>query len=269
MQKVIISLFLILFSGTIFSQTKFLAIIDTNYLSNSYIGDSSELSGIISSSTWQEQFLPADYDQDFLNAAVCGYINQLRKKCSVKPLSFSKELYTVCYNFLDYFSLQAFQFNPEKNEKYNKLAKKSAKKIHYPKGIIKTVIFRVPAVHYKGGVFYFEENDETTDLKLFYGTKPTKKESESENKPELKPVLTYTYQAFIQNFFKNNLKAKYNSLIYSKQFSSLACYLIVDKNTINKNKIPQVSCMCIFGADRLKEVPDAGHAPKNQKKLRK
>ena len=264
----IIFIFSFLFSAFLSeAQLKFLADIDTNYITNGYYSDSTDFTELITNSKWQEEFLPAEYDQDFLNAAVCGYINQLRKKRSAKPLAFSKELYTICFNFLNYFSSQSFQYNSEKNEKYNKLAKKSAKKIHYPKGIIKTVIFRAPAVQYKTGEFYFDEEDETTSLKLFYGTKPVKKETESEKMPELKPVLTYTFQSFFSYFFKNNLKAKYNALIHSKQYSSLACYLLVEKNTVNKKRIPQVSCMCIFGADRLKEVSKAERASKNQKKL--
>lgn len=252
----------------LWAQDKFLARLDTSRVGNTWAKDSSSLVELTTHSLWNEEFIPVDYDHDFLNAALAGYINHERQKRSRKPLLYSEELYSVSYYFLQYFSLQSFQFDPEKNDRYTKLAKKSAKKIQYPKGIIKTAIFRLPAINFKGGAFYYDKEDETTSMKLFYGTKPTKKEMESEIPPKQKKIETWTYSGFVKQFYKHHLSAKIHSLLFSKEFSSVACCLVVDKRTLNTNRIPQVSCMVIFGANRLEKAKTVS-PKKNQNRLLK
>lgn len=253
-------------STDLMAQKGFLNQLDTNRIENTYANDSSVLKDMINSPLWNEKFLPLDYDQDFLNAAVCGYINYQRERRAKKPLQYSEELYSVCFHFLDYFSLQSFQYDTDKNARYNKLANKSAKKIQYPKGIIKTAIFRLPAVDFKGGAFYFDDEEESSELKLFYGIKPSKKELGSDDPPKRKEVEGFLYSDFIKNFFRHYLSTRLNSLIYSKDYTSMACYLMVDKKTINTQRIPQISCMIIFGANRLERSITVS-AKKNQKKL--
>lgn len=252
------------------AQKEFLARVDSTYIENSYAEDSSLLQNILANPLTEDKFIPADYDQDFLSAAVCCYINQTRRKKRKPPLRFSKELHTLCYDFLDYFSLRSFETDFNKNERYNKIARKSVKKIRYPKGIIKTIIFRLNAIQYSGGEYYYDEEDSATELKLFYGKKPSanrNKEEEIITGFKKNPVEVYTYHSIIELIYKKYIHAKYSKVILSADYSSIGCYLMVDKKTIGESRIPQVSCMCILSAERLQDISSADKASKKQKKL--
>lgn len=249
-------------------QTKFLALIDSNYISNKYINDSTNTLDFYFDARLQEKFNPLKPDIDLFNAGLFSAIQRERKRKAKDILTFSLQQYTICNRFLEFYLPNKFVNDNDNIEKFSKTTKKALKKIQFPKGISKVITFKIRCLKFKGNNFYYDKKDEDTDLKLFKGAKPTIKDSVKLAKIEKVPLEMFTYKQLIDYFIKNEFKRKYNAVLYGKEFSSLGCHIKVDERTLNKNKIPEIAIILIYGANRLKNIDKAVANSKRQRKLK-
>ena len=255
--KFFFAILFIVGSNSIYCQDKFLFTIDTNYSENNYLKDSVNPIEFINDSRLNEEFNPLNVDIDLLNAGLYSAIQSERKRKARQILTFSLQQYTLCIKFLDFYLPNKFVHEEESLEKFTKTTKKALKKVKFPLGISKTITFKVRALDFKGQNFYYLRKDASSELKLFKGTKPTITDSIELNELKKEPVPTFTYKKFIYYFMRNYLKKKYNTLLYSKDYSSMGVAVKVDKRTLNCNRIPEVAVILIFGANRLKNIDQA------------
>lgn len=267
MKKFWLSILIFIQPETDFAQVKFLNLLDTNYISNDYLNDTIEPVSFYSDARLDEEFNPLDADIELLNAGLYAAIQKERKRKAKKILSFSIKQNTLCKNFLDFYVPDRFENDEENLEKFGKTTKKALKKIKFPKGITKVVTFKMNALDFKGNNFYYLKSATETELKLFIGKKPEGLDSVQLAELEKKPVKTFTYREFIENVMKNYLKKKYSKMLFGNEYSTMACYFKIDQKTLNRNKIPQVAFMMMYGADRLKLMDVAVAKSKKQKKL--
>lgn len=267
MRKWILHISFLILSLDSYSQVKFLSQIDTNYISNQYLDDSLDVMEFYGDARLNEEFDPLNPDIELLNAGLFVAIQRERKRRAREILAFSEKQYTLCAKFLEFYLPDRFETDEENIEKFTKTTKKALKKIKFPKGISKVLTFKFRAMNFKGYNFYYLKTAHETELKLFKGAKPEIRDSTKLAELKKVPVPTFTYKGLIDNFVKNVLKKKYSKLLYSKEYSSLACYFKLDKRTLNRNKIPEVALIMIYGADRLKYMEVAKIKSKKQKKL--
>jgi len=250
-----------------FSQVRFLAEIDTNYISNEYISDSMDVMEFYGDARLKQNFDPLNPDIDLLNAGLYATIQRERKRMSKEILAFSEMQYTICSKFINFYLPDKFANNEENIEKFTKTTKKALKKIRFPKGISKVLTFKFRALNFKGNNFHYLKSATETELKLFKGPKPETRDSIELAEIKKVAIPTFTYKELLDHFVKNILKKKYSKLLLSKEYSTFACYFKVDKRTLNCNKIPEVALIIIYGADRLKYVEQAKIKSKRQRKL--
>lgn len=249
------------------SQVRFLSQIDTVYISNKYLTDSVDVMEFYGDARLKEEFDPLNPDIELLNAGLYVAIQRERKQKAKSIQEFSEMQYTICEKFLQYYLPDRFITDDENIEKFTKTTKKALKKIRFPKGISKVLTFKFRAMDFKGNNFYYLRSAHETELKLFKGSKPETRDSVELAETEKIPLKTFTYKGLVDHFVKNILKKKYSKLLFSKDYSSFACYFKVDKRTLNCNRVPEVALMLIFGADRLKYMDVAKAKSKRQRKL--
>lgn len=260
----VIVCFLSFHSG--FSQMKFLSLIDTNFIDNPYFNDSTSMEDFYDDPRLNEVFNPLNPDIELLNAGLFSAIQRERKRRGKSNFEFSDQQYTLCKQFLDYYVPDRFSGEHENLIRFDKTTKKSLKKMRFPKGVSKVFTFQIRALDFKGNNFHYLSTDEETDMKLFKGPKPDTRDSAKLAKIEKVPVPTFTYRKLIDHVMKQQLKKKYAGTLFSKEYSSMACYFKVDKRTLLRNKIPELSFIMILGADRLKYMNQAELKFKRQRK---
>ena len=192
-----------------------------------------------------------DIDQEFLNAAVFWELNLVRKRSNRKELKYSSELYHAGAAFIKRYTKAFFENAMEDQVRLNKPMKDVAKKLNYSKGILRAFVFRFQAIDYDGlHAFYFDAAEENEGLNLFYGNLPSGKEREKEEQTR-KAIDNYSYKKFAATFVKKSIAKKINRYLKSKSYSEMACYLVVDPNSIHKNQIPMINCILILSGSRL------------------
>ncbi|MBL4592592.1 MAG: hypothetical protein JKX68_02120 [Flavobacteriales bacterium] len=246
---------LLFLSGTTFSQVnRFLANVDTNLLTqNTYIAQYGDFGSFFGSGLSEEELIPYDIDQELLNATVFFMLNKVRKQKHRKALAFSPKLELSAYNFVKQYSVFKFRKLKNNNARISKVLPFLFKKLSVKQGISKGLVVLPQLVDYKFGKrFYYDKNDNETDLQMFYGRK---RDSDKEEEGLLKiPIPTFTYKSFAEKLIKNLVSGYSGRFARSKSYTMSACYVEVDEKSLYRRKIPRARVIIILSGKRTAHI---------------
>lgn len=104
-----------------------------------------------------------------------------------------------------------------------------------------------------GDRFHYRIADGESDIHLYEGRKPTKKEKEKKDYTEPEPLTLIdgkVFSARVLESLKNNSKYE----IYSKEFTTLGVSFKLDQRSMNCRKRPRLFGIIIFGGKRTQKV---------------
>jgi hypothetical protein len=246
---------LILFSLLANSQTKrFLANADTNLLvQNAYFKNYDNSASFFGSGAANEELIPYNIDQELLNATVFFMFNKIRKQKHRTELEFSPQLELAAYNFIKQYSVFKFKKLKNNNARISKILPFLFKKLNIKQGVSKGLVVLPQLVDYKFGKrFYYDKEDEETDLKMYYGRK-IDADKEEEGLVKI-PIPTYTYYSFAEKLVRDLMSSFPSRFAKSKSYEKAACYLAVDEKSLYKRKIPRARAIIILSGKRTAQV---------------
>ncbi len=255
MRKVIFILLLISSAG--FSQSKkYIAYTDTFVLKeNSYI-ENNDWNSFFSSVDLSEELDPMDIDMELLNAAVFFTVNKKRKKSRRVPFEYNTSLAVAAQSYATYYNSFSFRKSDWNKRKVKKAARHTVKEEGYYGSFVDCFVNNSPVLNktmFRD--FYYDKRlakEIGDDLGLFYGQRL--KAGDSIGEPE--PIEKYTYQEFVDNLVKGWYRGLNRRTMKNKGYSVAACYVVLDKKSLYKTRIPNAKAIFVLGGKQTDLLPD-------------
>lgn len=189
-------------------------------------------------------------DYDHLNELVLAKINEKRQKKSETVLERNEALQQTALYFTRDLKLSKF----EKLKNDRKVLQKKVHLISWKKGynnnLLNVIVTLNEAVNYKGGKFYIDKKDTETNSHLFYGDKPTKKETEEPGYVS-KPIKDFSYEELAEKIANKFLQDKRTFKCLNSGYDLVGCSCSIDAKTLNRTKIPIIKAIIILGGKRI------------------
>jgi hypothetical protein len=249
MKRAIIIILTLVFGGGLSAQTtRILAGMDTvEHQPNAYIEGNKDWREFFQNGVAGEEMDLLELDQELLNAAVFFTINKYRKKIGRAPLRYSKELDVMAHNYINSYSRNSFKPTKKNRDRIIKTIRFSAKKAQFRGGLLQTNVAVPYMIDYrKNRTYHYDKKNEETDLKLFYGSRPTGEDTTA----HIVPIPLHSYASFADGLVKSWFSKWGRRNSRSKAFSYGAVHIELDKNSLFKNRIPNAKAIQMMGGKR-------------------
>ncbi len=163
-------------------------------------------------------------------------------------LKYSPELYTATDSFMLKNRTSRFISNENNRNRFTKQVKPMVKKCRFNGGLVDFMTAAPYALKYrKGKSFYLNRRDTETSYHLFYG------ESKDKNNPKIRkrPIPAYTYQDYANTLIKYLMRTGGSKIVMNKAYEYMACQVLVDGATLDKNRIPLSKMMLLVGGSYI------------------
>jgi len=248
--RLVLVLFLILSTLSVFSQRKLLQSLDTTLVSqNKYLYDF-DMASFENSSLADKLIDPYNVDIELLSAAIYFEINKWREEKRRSSFNEHSKLDRIAYKYANYYKKYRFNNQTKSYVRLMVTLKKVPK--YYPLDFtfIDGFVDLEPIVNYEKGRFYFNDELETSPVDLYFGKFSKDEDFEEE------PIELLSYKMFAERYLKKVIIGKSGMLIRSKAYELMAVRAALLKNQPNKKVIPQIKIICLFGAYRNKFILD-------------
>ena len=243
MLKLIVSLSLVFFLGTLNAQYD-----STWYQTDRY-------TEILSSEKAQDTVNPINFDIDFLNVCIFHATNEYRIKKGKEALNFDQKLHDLSKKYQKLYENKKFSNTMRYQKRIIKQVYGDAKKVKFKGTLLHANVGSGNILNYNGKRYFYNKREETTDLHLFYGDKPTSKDKNKEREA----IPYYTYQELARSIVKSTNQDQNKINNKSKAYKYVGVYCMLDYRTLYKRTIPQLKVITVFGGyqtDLLKEAID-------------
>jgi hypothetical protein len=185
-----------------------------------------------------------------LNAKIIEFINTKRLKRDEPELSPHPALQKTAEYFTSNFKLRKFQQLISEQKIMEKKAKTMAYQFGYTNTLLTLNMATTRAIDYKGGTFHFDGKDTETNSHLFYGNRPSKKEKED---PSFKlfPIHDFSLEELAESIASDFLRDRRSTKALNEGYTNIGCSTQLEKNTLNRQKIPQIKAIFVLGGKRL------------------
>lgn len=195
----------------------------------------------------------ADTDPELLNASVFHAINKMREQKERDAFQYSPELQKLVLSYMGKVESKNFATAENIKKKFLKTILKDAKEKGFKGTLVDLNVLQAQAIDYNDKIFFYNKKDESTELHLFYGERPSKKDK----KQDREAIPNYTYKSFSENLISVLLKLDKENKTTSKAYKYSACVLQWDYSSLYKNKIPQIKLIQIVGGFQTDLIKDA------------
>ncbi|MFM7022913.1 MAG: hypothetical protein ACKOXB_08035 [Flavobacteriales bacterium] len=185
----------------------------------------------------------ADTDPELLNATVFHAINKMRQQKGKEALLHSPEMQKLAASYMGKVENRNFASADVIRKKFLKNILKDAKENGFKGTLLDLNVLQSQAVDYNGKTFFYNKKDQSTELHLFYGERPTKQDK----KQDREAIPNYTYKSFAENLVTALLKLDKENKTTSKAYKYSACVLQWDYSSLYKKKIPQIKLIQVVG----------------------
>jgi len=146
----------------------------------------------------------------------------------------------------------------KKEKKWKKLSKyfkRAASRSVSGFNFMKEVSFRISLIDNYGKKFYYDKDGTIVQHNLYSGKKPIKNDDyNDEDYIEPKPLSYFSEKVLVEKFLKEVKRKGMKLDLKRGLYSFVGLSVVIDENTLYRNRIPTIRIVVIFGARRLKDV---------------
>jgi hypothetical protein len=187
---------------------------------------------------------------ELLNSLIINYINDKRSEKQKQNLQENEALQKTAFYFTHQLRLKRIERMMDERRVLKRKVYLQSWKNGFQSSLVEVSITFNKAVNYEGGSFYFDGKDTETTAHLFYGKRPSKKEK-ADNDFKLKPIKDYTYSELAELIAENFLRDNRSIKVLNKGYSLIGCSTSLEKNTVNRNRLPLIKAVFILGGKRI------------------
>ncbi len=187
---------------------------------------------------------------DLLNTLIINYINDKRSEKQKQNLQPNEALQKTAFYFTHQLRLKRIERMMDERRVLKRKVYLQSWQNGFQSGLVEVSISFSKAVNYEGGSFYFDKEDTETNAHLFYGKRPSKKEKAS-NDFKLKPMKDYIYTELAELIAEQFLRDNRSTKVLNKGYSLIGCSTSLEKNTVNRNRLPLIKAIFILGGKRI------------------
>lgn len=187
---------------------------------------------------------------ELLNDLIINYINDKRSEKQKQNLQENEALQKTAFYFTHQLRLRRIEQMMGERRVLKRKVYLETWKNGFQSSLVEVSITFNKAVNYEGGSFYFDGKDTETNAHLFYGKRPSKKEAAAEDF-KLKPIKDYMYTELAETIAEQFLRDNRSVKVLNKGYSLIGCSTSLEKNTVNRNRLPLIKAIFILGGKRI------------------
>ena len=193
-----------------------------------------------------QDFDPLKPDYNRLNSLVIKLLNEKRAKKGKLPLVVNPSLQKTALYYTNVFVLRKFENNDINKTRFRKNFKKICRANGFYSRLIDFSINKLSALNYYGTNYYFSREDSTSDLHLYYGKTPGRKEKEAENfKPT--PLPTYSYEKLAQSIANKFIQDEGSFKSLNNAYDQLGLSCVIEPMSLGGRRLPKIKVILIVG----------------------
>jgi hypothetical protein len=199
--------------------------------------------------------LASDEPYDFLSEGVeslnAYFLSQIKENSRNNPdtLKKSENLGLLAGLATKFWRSSSHYSDKKKWGKLDKYFRRASNQTNFNFGIMKQVSFRVPLIKLIGRQFYYDPKGKDGGSNLYMGKRPITKE-ERENQIALE---NYSMQELCELFIER-IPRKIRGELDKGNIAYVGLDVELDKNSLNRTRIPTVRVVVVFGARRFRNV---------------
>jgi hypothetical protein len=193
-----------------------------------------------------QYFDPLKPDYERLNTLVVKLLNEKRFKKNKSTLVVNSSLQKTALFYTNVFVLRKFENNTVNKTRFRKNFKKLCRANGFYSKLIDFTINKISALHYFGKDYYYSKEDSTSDLHLYYGKKPGRKEMSAENFKSV-PLPSYSYEKLAQLIADKFIQDQGNFKTLNNAFDQIGLSCVVEPRTLGGHSLPQIKAILIVG----------------------
>lgn len=197
----------------------------------------------------------SDEPYEFLTEGVASlnayFLSQLKENSRNRPdtLRKSENLSLLASLATKFWRSSSHYADKKKWGKLDKYFRRASNQTNFNFGIMKQVSFRVPLVKLIGRKFYYDPKGKDGGSNLYMGKRPLTKE-ERENQIALG---NYSMRE-LGDLFMDLIPRKIRAELDKGNIAYVGLNVELDKNSINRTRIPTARVVVVFGAKRFRNV---------------
>lgn len=197
-----------------------------------------------------QDFDPAHPDYELLRSKVLDKLNERRTLRHRQGMSGHAVLQLTADQYTARLRATRLENTSDNRQRVHKKIRKNARLNGYKNAFIDFHIASLTAINYGGSRFYYDRLDEDTQIHLFEGKRPSKKEKEAPSYKAV-PLRLYTYDqlaGLIVSRFSTD-DGTFKSL--NNGYDKIGISMAVEKNTLFRNKKPVLKIIVVLGGSRI------------------
>ena len=192
---------------------------------------------------------PWNCDTHLLNAAVFFQVNRFRHKKKREALLPHSDFQELTHDLRRNNSRSRFKHRGRLDRKVHRKMDRELKPRGVKARVYKTITEYPVLVAYVGRSksFHFDDEREGSEFNLFYGSRPSPKDSLYVPKP----IAAFTYESFAIWLVQNWSRGRDGKLLRAKGFRFASVSIGLDVGTLNRKRLPQGKALLLLAGYRL------------------